>query len=644
MNVMQEIKWIWENENPKPDEYAEFVKEFEYSGGKAVLNISADSDFVCYVNGKLVGNGQYPDYPWEKAYNSYDITEYCVEGKNRLAVLVWYYGIEGTVIYYPDKAGLWFNISVDGTVLTVSDEQTLSRLSSVYENHREKKITGQVGLSFCYDAKKEDKWTIENADGFHNSVLSDKTSLPSERPLKYPVLEDMVEARLVKTRKNSVIFDLGAEQAGFITFKINSPKEQKLVISYGEHLADGKVRRIIDSRDFSVEYIAKKGDNEYTNYLRRIGCRYIEIESEVPVTVDMLGIIPRHYPVTVKEFSVDNGLRRRIYNTSVRTLILCMNDHYEDCPWREQGMYVMDSRNQMLCGYYAFGEYEFAKNNLILMANDKRDDGIFNMTFPARYGLTIPSFSLHYFTAVLEYLNHSGDKKTIEAIYPRMTSLLKAFIDLIEPNGLIPDLKGNYWNFYEWSKDLTGIYKSKNGRSYLHFNCLLSIALNSMQQISDMLGKETEYGKLVDELNQNINKAFFDNKKKLYCNSTAKFKRYSELGQALAVLCGAAKDMDGATETIMRKLKQRYNGLTKVTLSMAAFKYDALLYENKDNIYWVLREIDEKYGYMLNKGATSFWETIKGQKDFDKAGSLCHGWSAIPVYYYHLAKEQGIEL
>ena len=37
---------------------------------------------------------------------------------------------------------------------------------------------------------------------------------------------------------------------------------------------------------------------------------------------------------------------------------------------------------------------------------------------------------------------------------------------------------------------------------------------------------------------------------------------------------------------------------------------------------------------MLYNGATSFWETIKGHADFGEAGSLCHGWSAIPIYFY----------
>ena len=46
-------------------------------------------------------------------------------------------------------------------------------------------------------------------------------------------------------------------------------------------------------------------------------------------------------------------------------------------------------------------------------------------------------------------------------------------------------------------------------------------------------------------------------------------------------------------------------------------------------------DIAEKWGYMLYHGATTFWETIAGSSDFGNAGSLCHGWSAIPIYFYH---------
>ena len=66
---------------------------------------------------------------------------------------------------------------------------------------------------------------------------------------------------------------------------------------------------------------------------------------------------------------------------------------------------------------------------------------------------------------------------------------------------------------------------------------------------------------------------------------------------------------------------------------MSTFFYDALLSIDKNNKEWIIEDIKKKYSYMLKKRATTFWETEKGWKDFDNAGSLCHGWSAIPVYY-----------
>ena len=66
---------------------------------------------------------------------------------------------------------------------------------------------------------------------------------------------------------------------------------------------------------------------------------------------------------------------------------------------------------------------------------------------------------------------------------------------------------------------------------------------------------------------------------------------------------------------------------------MKCFKYDALLKTDIKHKDTVLEEIRKTYTPMLKTGTV--WETDKGESDFDGAGSLCHGWSAIPVYYYH---------
>ena len=75
--------------------------------------------------------------------------------------------------------------------------------------------------------------------------------------------------------------------------------------------------------------------------------------------------------------------------------------------------------------------------------------------------------------------------------------------------------------------------------------------------------------------------------------------------------------------------------LIPVTLSHSIFKYDALMRSPGLYARYVFGDIARLWGSMLAKDATTFWETIDGESAFGNAGSLCHGWSAIPLYFYH---------
>ena len=56
----------------------------------------------------------------------------------------------------------------------------------------------------------------------------------------------------------------------------------------------------------------------------------------------------------------------------------------------------------------------------------------------------------------------------------------------------------------------------------------------------------------------------------------------------------------------------------------------------------VLEDIADVWGKMLFAGADTLWEVEDGAAAFEDAGSLCHGWSAAPVYLlykYYLGYE-----
>ena len=639
---IDEAKWIWENASPKADEHAEFFAEFDYSDslGDVYISISADSEYGIFLNGKYFGHGQYPDYPHYKVYDKYNITDFLVSGKNTLAIEVWYLG-NNCSTNIDDGAGLWFSVYSDDKTLLKSDESIRSRLSKTYRNYGCIFISGQLGYGYGYDSTKEDDWKLVGGDDFSKSYFVTPTkNLPDIlRPIKTLKLCDAVGGVVIKEEHGDMhryLLDFGKELVGLYRICFDTESEQNIEICYGEHIVDVWVRDRIHSRRFAFDYRAKCGKNDYFGYLRRLGLRYVELRAEHPISNIDFKIIPVFYPLKQIPFAIEDEELKRIYDICINTLRLCMHEHYEDCPWREQAMYVMDSRNQMICGYHAFGEYRFPRACLKLIAEDRREDGMLNITYPGASGLVIPSFGLHFYTAVREYGDYSGDWAFVEGIYPKLKSVLDVFVSRYSDQSKLINNFGPscYWNFYEWAKDLEGTIGSVDEETPdLIINTLFSLALQNMDYICKKIGKKSDYLELANNVNDGINQRF-KNKDTLLYGLYDPADKYSELGNSLAVLCGAA-DV-ASKEKICNELVCESSELVKITLSMKCFKYDALLGVNEEKYTdYILSDIRRVYRKMLDFGSTTVWETEKGERDFGKAGSLCHGWSAMPIYYFH---------
>lgn len=614
-----EGRWIWVNDKVENDTYADFIDVILYEKGECKLKISADSDYAIYINGTYVYSGQYADFPWYKVYDEIDVTPYLKEGKNLFCFSVWFEGACNFNRYYY-KPGLIYDILLDGKVVASSSSETKCRFNPHYIQGKCKMITSQLGYSFTYNGDYE-------KEGYVDSV--EVKDLPSNFFLRGPKRLDL---QLVKygTHIGDNIYDMGREMVGYPIIKVKIPKDTTITVSFGERLKDGKVLRYIMGRDFSFEIIGNGNVIEFMNPFRKLGLRYFEVEGECEII--QIGLCPTMYPFNIKNVKISNPLRQKIYDTSVRTLRLNAMEHYFDCPWREQGFYALDSRLQMLYGYKAFEGYEYQKWALKLMSEDRREDGLLSIVAPTSFKLVIPSFCLFYIIEMEEYATASGDYSLIDDYLYKLQGILSVFLANTE-DGLCKCLKGDeYWNFYEWSDGLYGTNQDKYDAP-LNFTVLM--ALNSMMKICDYLKEgrlKEEYLNAYKQIKEAINKTFFDEEKGLY-KSYISTPHYSELVNAYAVITGVASDeiAKNICETLSRD-----NDLVKATLSMLFFKYTALMIGGEEYKEYILKDIDDKYGYMLSCGATSFWETIKGGEDFDEAGSLCHGWSALPVYFYSL--------
>jgi len=701
----ENAEWIWSGEKESENLYSDYYAEINaVDGEKYIMYISVDSEYAIYVNGIYREGGQYPDYPDFKVYDTLDMTPWLVCGKNVVEIIA-YCQNEDSSTYRKGTPGVIFSVwkSRNGDSISVvnSGIDTPSVINSQYRSCGVAKITGQLSYSFEYDSdiqrakyKSENTRIVSGVWG-KDSLVSrpvkklvtgkNKKSLLMARGTINDLLPDnsdwgkrmqraalgclpLTDERVFPSDQGTeftttliegggkagqyLLFDMGEESVGFFALEAEFFEKCEVLIGWGEHLDDLRPRTSVGKRCFAAKYIAHIGLNSFIHSFKRIGLRYLMlyIYSD-KIKLYYAGIKPTDYPMDMSPyFECADSMHNRIYKTCVRTLLMSVHTHYEDCPWREQALYTMDSRNQMLAGYYTFGEYDMPRESIRLIAMSLRDDALLELCSPARVNVTIPSFSAVFIVQLYEYLLYSGDKKFAASMLGVCETIAKGFLAQTDKiSGLVKCYNNpNIWNFYEWQTGLSGKIHDfpKEQETYDAPMCgFVSMAYHSLSELY-RLTSEIDGSSYVNEerydfwkrehekLNENTYRAFYCEEKRIYCSyiniKSGEKSHFCELTQSLLICCGATP-----TEKLNAVLDALFSGgLIKVSLSHSIFKYDAFM--KMPEVYGrsVFKNVESIWGDMLCQGATTFWETQEGADAFRYAGSLCHGWSAIPAYLY----------
>ncbi len=685
MQYFKKAQWIWCAEAAEVNAYAVFTQEFDVSSvtGPVTLRISADSQYFIRINEKTVGLGQYADYPEYKVFDEYDVSGFLTEGKNTLKVIGYCTGTDSSV-YRAGTAGVLYEITAGDEVLVCSEPGVPCAPHSRYRSGPIENITGQLGYSFDYDengepledmpaiavngsmnlnprpVKKLDilplkQATLKTCGVWFDQVEGTPAWRMQHNPMAFRSLTSLTNLREYPTfpSKDGVLFhaeegdgvyvllDLGAETAGLIELELETETGCEVLVGWGEHTDDLRLRTYVGTRNFGARYITKPGRRRFTHPFKRTGLRYIQlfIRSR-SVRLYYAGVWPTVYPLSnVPEFKTADRLHSRIYDVCRETLVQCMHEHYEDCPWREQALYAMDSRNQMLCGYYAFGEYTMPRESIRLLALGLREDNLLELCAPARVPITIPSFSAMFVVQLQEYLLYSGDKEFAREMLPTAKKIVDGFLARRDADGLIPKWEGKqFWNFYEWQPYLEGYqthpWDKEATRVDAPMNAFAALAISRLASLMEMLGEDgAAYAEAADALRKATHARFWDEENGLYYSFANSKDRWhgAQLTQALAVYAGVCPEE--CIDRVLTRLTD--DSLVPVTLAYSIFQFEALMTRPETYSRWVFDHVADVWGDMLSQNATTFWETIKGAWDFSNAGSLCHGWSAVPLYLYY---------
>lgn len=740
---LSSARWIWSGSGAPPgDQYVCFRRSFRANvrTADATIDLSADTDFVAYLNGQEIGRGQFGDFPQRKTWSRFLITPGLLGEENVLAVLVHYRGGD-FFDHQAGRPGLIAGLQC-GELQVVTDEQWRAAKHPAFRSGQQERVTLQTGYTFHFDARLDqplwkerafDDSIWENATVVQPGAVGDYWKELSPRPLPGLLLEEPLAVRVVMqgsfirpaqassaaqamagtalraefpwvvfaneelapsfpgavdlegeegvqaskgysgaplnpgtflsaasaaplmvrgaspgTHGRYLVVDLGAETVGLLELEVEAAAGTLLEIAHGEHLDDGRVRAKIGARNFADRYICKAGRQRFEMPFRRFGGRYLEIHCSTKLEWRLyaLTLRPVAYPTAQRScFQVRDPLATRVHHVALRTLELCRHEHYEDSPWREQALYAYDARLQALYGYYAFGDCRFTEVSLTLLHQTYVPQGFLELVAPGRCDINIPVFSFTWVVALAEHWLYGGQGTLFENARTAVKGILEKALERFDSKaGLYKFPEGTrFWHFYEWTPGLAGETSIGEGEADTLFHAAYNLHLHEalraygwMLRQSGETEEAAKIGQRIGSLGSAIHHIFWDADARFYRSSFRKdtgLEGNHELVQSLAWHEGIVP------ECVQSDLMQTLitGNLRPCTLSALYYLVPPMLAYSPESRQWV----DERLGQHLEKmiffGASTLWETAAGGADFDFAGSLCHGWSALPVYYHHAA-------
>jgi hypothetical protein len=360
-----------------------------------------------------------------------------------------------------------------------------------------------------------------------------------------------------------------------------------------------------------------------------------------------VGSVFTRYPVEERgAFECSDPLLNQLWEIGRYTLQLCMHDGWEDCPGREQRQWLGDATVEFLVGQAAFGPSVNALNRQFLhhAAESQRPDGLTQMYAPGDHhtnGMVIPDWTLQWILNAEQHLLYTGEVETIEAVFPAIQRALAWFERQLGPNDLIADLP--YWHFIDWAA------VGRHGEAAT-LNAELVGALRAAARLARVLESQRaarRYEDLAHRIAAALNARHWDAERGVYVDmvdpaSGTRDRRVSQHANAAMILWDIAPGerwpsmIDRITDPQRLAFTaappivpsgEPFDPEANVVLAntfFSHFVYRALCRAQRFDL--VLRLMRERYGRMLARGATTLWES------FDPTASLCHGFSATPVY------------
>jgi len=625
-DVKWKAKWIAAAPSQKDsvNTWLCFKKDFtvDKAPAKVTALIAADTKYWLWINGKMVlfegGLKRGPNRN-DGYYDEVDIAKYLKNGKNSVALLLWFFGKEGFSHKNSGKAGLLFQCAADGFELLsdntwkVIEHPAFGMCGEPKPNYR------LPESSISFDARKDlDGWYMPgyNVSGWKNAV---EAGAPPTAPWNNLYIRPIPQWKNygLKEYKNGKNFpfvsdgnvielSLPANLQVTPYLKIEAPEGKTIEIKTDNFMGGG-------APNVKAEYITKQGAQEFECFGWMNGHKVLY---SIPAGIKVLKLMYRETGYNTEfagSFTSSDEFLNNLWKKSQRTLYITMRDNYFDCPDRERALWWGDAVNEGGESFFALStsSHLLFRKGMYELINWQREDSTLYSPIPAgNWTAELPCqmlASVGYYGFWNYYLN-TGDLETIKDLYEGVKKYLAIW--KLRPDGSLVYRKGG-WAWGDWGENID-IILLQNEWYYL--------ALKGMIKMAYAAGKKEDalfYTQKAEAFEKVFDKLFWTGDS--YRHYEYKGKT-DDRAQALAVVAGlVSPDKYPAVLKVLKTTEYASPYMEKYVLeALFLMKYDD----------YAVERMKKRFGPMVNnKDYTTLFEGWGIGKEGFGGGTINHAWS-----------------
>lgn len=613
-----EAHWIGLESNIVPY----FRKTFRLSQTprNARVYISGLGYYELRLNGKKAGDhvldpGQ-TDYEKRAFYTVYDITNDLVKGENVIGVILgdgWY----NQSVVNTEKYG-WKNVvygkpklicQVQVTYEDGSQEIILS--DSSWKGSSGPIISNNLYAGEKYDARLEKEgWDLPGFDdnSWESAILVDgpegKLVWQNIPPVK--VMKMVTPKKISNPSPGVFVYDMGQNFAGWVQLKLKAPKGTEIQLRFAEWLApDGN----IDPRSTGIyatgvvptdTYICKGEGTEYwePKFTYR-GFQYVELTGYPgePDLETLNGRVAYSSLPKTGEFECSDNRFNQLHQMAWWTVVSNLHSIPTDCPNREKCGWLGDAFLISDMTMYNFDAAAFWTKYLLDIETSRKNGLPSNISPGRRFGDISPDWGAAFIQIVWNLYLYYGDTIVIRNHYEGMNFFLD-HLESISKNYLIETGIGSIFP--------PGRIFPEETPSEFTTTALFYYCAETMAQMSKVIGKIEDNNRfmvLASAIKTSFNKKFYDPVTKSYGGQ-------EKNALALAFTLVPGSDEGAVANNLDRYTREVNDGHQRTGVFGSRYLHYILgKYGYGETVQKMLSmDTFPSYGYLISKGATTFWE------------------------------------